>query len=121
MSFSLKRDWRSVQWGATLWILILRSFVAGCVWSAIVLLNGGGGPKFQPLAVPFVMVASYIITAPLFLMVCKIMSFIVGGIGDMVFGLFSLLGAIGLMAGDPFVWLLRKFAPKLVPVEHYGF
>lgn len=40
MSFSFRKDWRAIQWGATLKVLFLRSFFAGVVFCIGLLLMG---------------------------------------------------------------------------------
>jgi len=51
----------------------------------------------------------------------KILSAILGDMGTLIFGFFSLIALIYIMPGDPILWVLHHKFPTLLPLEKFGF
>ncbi len=122
-AFSFSRDFKKVRWGSTLWLNLLRAFFAGIVWAIVMLISSFNKPSNPQLptwyTLPLFLPLMYIFGLPLFLMVAKILSKIVGDkIGE---NLGKLLFSLGIVAGDPFVFILHKIKPEFVPVEKFNF
>lgn len=124
MAFSFKQDWRAIQWGATLQVLLVRSVAAGIVWGVVSMCMGVKDPPgfALPLLFPLIFV-------PMLLgmvLLGKVVSAVLGvigleAVGMFVFGCLSLIAMIFIIVGDPLVFFLRIQAPRLVPVEKFNF
>jgi hypothetical protein len=119
-AFSLRTDFKKVQWVRTLWLNLLRAFAAGLVVTIIVLISGGNtGPSGPPLfAMPFLAPLMYLLVLPAYLVAAKIMTNLGGGVGVLIVSV--ILGLV-LAAGDPLVFALHKLQPTLVPTEKFHF
>ncbi|HMO52365.1 MAG TPA: hypothetical protein PKA21_14695 [Kiritimatiellia bacterium] len=111
--FSFFRDFRQIQWGATLWYNLLRSACAGLVLGILMFIfPEAAGDRTSALTTPFIWPIAYVIL------------FLPMGI---IFSLLRNLPFVGLIAaffaliavaiGDPIVCILHKIFPKIVPVE----
>lgn len=111
--FRLTRDFREIQWGATIWYNLLRAACAGLVVGVLMFIFPQSmGDRTTALAIPFVWPIAYLII------------FLPAGI---VFSLLQALPFIGLLAalfafvavgiGDPIASILHKLRPQIVPVE----
>ena len=111
--FQFARDFRKIQWGATLWYNLMRAACAGLVLGILMFFfPQSEADRFTGLA------------APLFWPVAYLIMFLPMGV---VFSVLRELPFVGLLAafffffsvavGDPLVCLIHKLAPKLVPVD----
>ena len=117
--FSLDRDFKKVNWAATLQLNMMRAFFAGIVW-AIVLAFSGSKSGVPIFAIPFIAPIAYICILPFLMATIKIidaMPFLLGGrfIADIVIMIFPFAIGAAVALGDPFVFALQKFQPRLVP------
>ncbi len=113
--FSFTRDFKSIEWKATIQVNLIRGFFAGIIWSLFMYSFAQMGP----------MAFIYVIIWPLFAWVV-IFPFIriVGWLSDLgvpFIGLMSLFLAFMMAVGDPFTFMLHKYRPDLVPIEQYKF
>jgi len=117
--FSLSRDFGRICWGATLWLNLLRAASAGLVWGIVMYLNLPHDRQHErqlaflmPIALP---VGYLFIYLPIGL-ICAYLS----QRGLPWLGLFAIFLALGILAGDPLVFILHKVFPRAVPVERFG-
>ena len=122
MSFSIKENFKAIQWGPTLGLHLMRAFSAGLVWTIVLLASGSKGPDGQSaIFTGLVIIPACIFGLPPFLMMgFKFMSFFVGGL-EWMFGLYSLVAALGVTVGDPILFLLNKVKVGILPVEKFNF
>lgn len=114
-------DFKTVQWKPTMQLHLIRSVSAGIVWAVVLFLtvgNSNDGPPWW--AMPFMLPLVYFVGTPFYLVIAKAAA----AFGDMgkAFGGFIILAlAIGIVVGDPLVYILSQQRPDLVPVERFGF
>lgn len=123
MAFSLRENFKAIQWGPTLLLQLMRSVSAGIVWTVILLAAGLGSQAFQAI---FMVPLYYLIGVPFVLLMIKAVGVIFGAIGfgwavDLGYGFFTLILALGIMVGDPILFFLNKIKPGLLPVEKFNF
>ncbi|HVT87725.1 MAG TPA: hypothetical protein VHD56_02650 [Tepidisphaeraceae bacterium] len=123
--FSITRDFRSIMWGATLQYNVLRAACAGLVVAIIMLIAIIKSAPGQGPQVPIPMLLLLPIFWPLaFFFVFFPVSLVLAWLSEMLPILAFVAICYALMfvtIGDPIVCILRKFAPKLVPVERPSF
>lgn len=149
--FMLRRDFKHIQWGATLQVMFVRALGAGIIagiFIAFVIDSSEGSPLALTDRLQLALYASgAIIFACTFiypwvgLISWYLLSFFVKVEGQArrfrttdnalfflplaFFGLFAIGGYIGttllLMLGDPLAFTLHKLKPRLVPADRYGF
>ena len=124
MAFSIKDDWRSILWGPTLQVLLLRSIAAGIVWGTVIIFTGHRDPPgvAMPLLFPLLFMPFCLIMVGF----GKFVSVLLGAfglalIGQLIYGVYTLFAMACIMVGDPLVWLLHRQVPQAVPVEKFGF
>ncbi|MEL6445677.1 MAG: hypothetical protein AAFR95_13205 [Bacteroidota bacterium] len=100
-----------VLWKETLWYNALRAACCGLVWS---LLTLGMPEAIPPHLAPVAWVVGYLFFVP----IAYAFATFFGLLGLIVTGLASLFF---VTLGDPFVWLLQRFAPRAVPPERPAF
>ncbi len=115
-------EFKSVDWKATLLLHLVRSGSAGVLWATVALLAGAAGSGVW-WAMPVLMPVMYFIGMPMYLFIAKIVASMLGGdgFGPAIVGLMALAFALGIVVGDPIVYVLHKKWPELVPVEHFAF
>ncbi len=111
--FQFSRDFRKIQWGATLWYNLLRASCAGLVIGVLMFFfNQNETDLFSAIASPLVWPIGYLILfLPLGIIFSILRELPFVGILSVFFSL------IAVAIGDPIVCILHKFFPKLVPVE----
>lgn len=124
--FSFREDFKRIQWGRTIWLNLLRAFAAGIVFAIIAffaeLKHLSLANSLQCLALPFGMAIGYLVFAPIFLIISKIVTAVFPGTwGEGVVGLCMIFFGLSLAFGDPLVYFLHKSKPHLVPTETFKF
>ncbi|MCK4358027.1 MAG: hypothetical protein KAW92_04670 [Candidatus Cloacimonetes bacterium] len=112
--FSLKRDFKLIQWGPTLLLNLVRSFCAGITWLIIFLAFGSPLSEiwfFILFPIPY-----FFVYVPIGLLII-----LLSEIGVPFIGILMYILSLMMVAGDPLTFLLHKVKPALVPAEHYGF
>ena len=110
--FRFTRDFRQIQWKATIWYNLLRAACAGLVIGILMFIfPQSAGDRTTALAAPFIWPIAYVIV------------FLPMGI---IFSLLRSIPFVGLIAaffalvavaiGDPIVCILHKIFPNIVPV-----
>lgn len=115
--FSFTKDFKLIDWGPTLLIGFERSLAAGLVWSVV-----------EPLVLQTQLSLGTWLLFPIvyFLgilpggFVLSLLSRLPGTVG-LMFSLIALFWALFVAVGDPFVFIVHKIKPTIVPVENYGF
>lgn len=117
---SLNFGWsfRSIDWGGTFYINMLRSVAAGVVWPCVmygVSLSDPSKPFDMgmfalPLAMPFIYVLM-ILPASL---IAQVISRITDGVVASVFGFVILMLAIFILVGDPLIYSIGRAWPPLL-------
>ncbi len=114
--FSFSRDFRSIDWGATLKHNLLRAVCAGMVWAGIGLFTGPPHFVDPPLLLPLIFPLGFLcVLLPLGLICAFLAKFIP------FIGLLSVVIAILVVVGDPIVCILSLIVPGLVPMHKPGF
>ena len=102
-----KRLKRDILWRETFGYNSLRAAFCGLVWSII---THGMPEAIHPLIAPLAWVVTYYLIAPF--------AYLIGNVlGWLGLILSAALSLFFVTLGDPFVWLLGRVAPQLVPVE----
>ena len=99
---------RNIHWPMTLWVNFLRSFFAGIVICIVMLISNKDG-AYVLLLFP---ILYFCIILPIAWMLKKMPGSIVT--------LFFILLPLTVMAGDPFVYAIRKIKPSWVPLDRYN-
>jgi hypothetical protein len=123
MAFSIKDNFKDIAWGQTILLHLMRSVCAAVVWTIVAFACGAKAEAFQIL---IMVPAGYLLGVPIIFGMLKIVAgiFSIVGLGEFAnlgYGLFSLIGALGIMVGDPLLFALNKIKPGLLPVEKFGF
>ena len=123
MGFNLKRDWRLVDWKATITLQALRAFIAGVIW-AIIFAVAGNSQMALPALVGTLFF--YLGGVWFYLIGIRIVASIVDAVsgdsfGQIIYGLSTLLFCFGIVVADPVLFFLRKSNPMIVPLEKFGF
>lgn len=117
MSIFPSIDFKNVQWKPTLQLHLIRSVAAGLVWLVIFLFADRTAPWWgMPVILPFI----YFLGLPIYLGIAKIAAAF-GDMGKAFGGFIILVLAIGILVGDPLVYVLHQKRPDLVPVERFKF
>lgn len=109
--FSFKRDFKSIDWGSTLYLNFVRSLAAGIVWFIISALTHN--ITFSLLLFPIVY---FVILLPVGIIAGKMSEK-----GVQFAGLFAMFISLLVAVGDPVVFILHKFKPEFVPVKDFNF
>lgn len=117
--FSISRDFRSVDWGATLWLNLLRAVGGGIVFAIVGLCiesmrkdMGVGFLLALPLTVPFAYLVAFLPIGLFCALLAKMFPYV---------GIVTFMLSLYVVLGDPLVWILSLFAPRAVPVAKPGF
>lgn len=112
--FQFTRDYKSIEWRATLWYNLLRATAAGIVIAAAQMLlpSSREVSALEALAmIPMMPVAYLLFILPMTMLVSLLrwVPFV---------GLIGLVLAILVALGDPLVALLKRIQPAAVPVDN---
>jgi hypothetical protein len=123
MAFSIKDSFKDIAWGPTVLLHLMRSVCAAVVWTIVAFACGA---KAEALQILIMVPLQYLISVPVILGLCKVVAGIFNAVGlgefaNLGYGLVSLIGALGIMVGDPILFALNKIKPGLLPVEKFGF
>lgn len=114
--FSFARDFRSIDWGATLKHSLLRAFCAGIVWSIVFSVGGAHLDISFVLLLPLIFPVFYLaILLPLGILAAKLSAAVP------FVGWVAIISAVLIVVGDPLVCILSAFAPQVVPMRKPGF
>lgn len=111
--FSLKRDFKYIQWGPTLLVNFVRAVSASLVWIIIVILLDSGT---DPLAMLLTPVLYFAILLPV-----GLISIFLSELGVPFVWIITLMALVTIVPGDPLTFIIHKIAPKIVPLKNYGF
>ena len=122
--FSFTKDFKRIDWGPTLLIGFERSLAAGLVWFVVslfvpaipVLSELSSGDSWVYLFFP---ITYFLVILPAGLILSLLGR--LPGIVRLSFGLMVPFCALFVAVGDPFVFIVHKIKPTIVPVENYGF
>jgi hypothetical protein len=117
-----KINFKAVQWGPTLLLHLLRSFSAGLIWAFVLLVANGGsssGPSWWTM--PFVLPFAYFVALPFYFLVAKVATAVAGDAIAFGVAMVALIFALGIVVGDPLVYILHKTKPAFVPTEKFNF
>jgi hypothetical protein len=106
--FSLKRDWKNIDWKATFMYNVFRSVCATPLW---VLFSSLLEKHFvwQMILFPLVYFAFWL---P-FGLICGWLA----RLGVPFIGLLSIFSSLVIVIGDPIAWTVHKIKPELVPID----
>jgi hypothetical protein len=110
--FSLRRDYRRVDWSATARLNLLRSAFAGLVWALFQWLAGA-----VPGAVAVGTVVAFPLAYAVFMLPFGLLAAWLASVGVPVAGWFTVVFAVLMAMGDPLVWLVHRNRPSWVPVD----
>jgi hypothetical protein len=103
----------SVDWKPTLILNVARAFCAGVVWSLIVLMSEGVGANF------FIMLFAFPLSYCLVILPVGIAARKLSDSGVAWAGVVAAVCSVMVFIGDPLLFLLKKWAPRLVPVDDF--
>lgn len=106
--FSLRRDWKNIDWKATFQYNVFRSICATPAW----VLLGYLSTKQLSWVMLLFPVSYFGFWLPLGLL-CSWLA----RLGVPFIGLLSIVSSVVIVVGDPIVWIISKIKPDLVPVE----
>jgi len=109
--FDFWRDYKNIIWTSTIVLNCFRAFVAGLVWMVIFLITGINHNINELLLIPIAWPVLLAFLFPLHLIFQKAIP-IIGGI-------LYFVGLILTCPADPFLFIIHKHFPQLVPVEQY--
>lgn len=123
MSFIPGVDLARVEWAPTLRLHFIRAVAAGCVWAVILMIMSGNDPAAPSLGAtllgtPVGVLAAYFIGLPFYIVAAKVFSAF-GDMGRAIAGFMTFALALGIVVGDPVVYLLDRKRPNLVPMEDF--
>jgi len=109
--FSIKRDWKNINWKATFQFNVFRSLCATPVWILFIWFTGSSQGKFpwEMLLFPVIYFAFWV---P-FGLICGWLA----RLGVPFVWMLSIISSLVIVIGDPVVWLIYKIKPDLVPIE----
>jgi len=116
--FSLKRDFKNIDWKTTIITNLVRAVSAGFVWTLILLFSGSF--KHDPLMGALSTLAALPIGYLFILMPVGIVVSYLASVIPFI-GLFNFLPLVTILPGDPLVYIIKQFVPQIVPVEEFGF
>ncbi len=130
---SIRQDLKFVQWGPTFQIMVIRGIGISIIISFLFLLALSQGGQLEGATSPMDYMAHFGQLMVLSLL-AGVLVYPLGGLLSWylasfyrqfpLLGFFSLIYlpfTMACMLGDPFVFLVRKIKPALVPVERYPF
>ena len=109
--FDLWRDYNQIIWTSTIVLNCFRAFVAGILWIVIFLITGINHNINELFLMPFAWPILLAFLYPLHVFFKKVVPII--GTSLYFFGLILFCPA------DPFLFVIHKQFPQLVPVEQY--
>lgn len=122
-AFSFRRDFRSILWGPTLRLNLMRAVAAGVVVAVIVCITGGPNKAdvSSRLVMAMVMPLAYPIVYLVFMLPFGLLSLLLASLGVPFVGLISLVMSLYAAIGDPLMFVLSKLKPEWIPVDNFKF
>jgi hypothetical protein len=123
MAFSIKDNFKDIAWGPTILLHLMRSVCAAVVWTIVAFACGA---KAEALQILIMVPVGYLLGVPMIFGMLKIVAgiFSIAGLGEFAnlgYAFVSIIGALGIMVGDPILFALNKIKPGLLPVEKFWF
>jgi len=109
--FRFIRDFKKINWLATLQVNAIRTEAAGILWLIFMLFMGGGWKSLMYIFWPIIYL---IFGLPIGLVISWL-----SGLGVPFIGWFGAIISASVVIGDPITYLLHKKRPDLVPVKRY--
>ena len=117
--FSFWRDFKRIDWGASLWLNLMRATASGIVLCIVLFLIPTGPGRAQSWQMPICMLmmplAYLLFLAPVGLLAAGLAR---RGLRWLV--LVTFFCVLDILPGDPVVFILHKVCPRLVPVRQFG-
>lgn len=98
-----------IDWGATFKLAMIRLASASLIVMLASIVSGSTGA----LGIPVILGA--------LVLIALVSSYVVKYTGLDFLGLLALPAFLVVIAGDPPLWIARKFKPDLLPVDEFGF
>lgn len=111
--FSLRRDFKYIQWGPTLLVNFVRSVSASLVWVIIAILVAS---DVDPLTMLLTPIMYFAILLPI-----GLVSIFLNELGVPFVWFLILMALVTIIPGDPLTFIIHKILPRLVPTDSYGF
>lgn len=109
--FSIRRDWKKINWKATFQYNVFRSLCATPIWFLLTLIGPASGGE-----IPWPMLLFPVIYFAFWLPFGLITGWL-AKVGVPFMWMLSIVSSLVIVVGDPIVWLISKIKPDLVPVE----
>lgn len=114
--FSLKADWKYIDWKATLMTNLYRSIAAGIVWTIIMLFTE------LPASTALLYLIGFPVVYFIFLLPLGLLSAMLSRMGIPLVGIISFVFSLCIVIGDPVLWILNKLTKTpFVPVKKLSF
>lgn len=110
--FSLKRDFKYIQWGPTLLVNFERAISASLIWVILAFFLNSGTNPFTMLLTPIIY---FVILLPV-----GLISIYLTELGVPFAWFITLMALVTIVPGDPLLFIIHKIVPKLVPIKNYG-
>lgn len=109
--FDFQRDFKNIIWPSTIVLNGIRTFTAGLIWMVIFLCAGISHNISELLIIPF--------TWPVLLTVLFLLQVFFQKIVPIIGGILYVVGLILTCPADPFLFVIHKQFPQIVPVKEY--
>lgn len=114
--FSLKEDWKYINWKATLITSLYRSIAAGIVWTIIMFFTDV--PITTALLYPIGFPAAYFV----FFLPLGLLFSTLNRMGVPIVGILGIIFSLCISIGDPVLWIFNKLTKEqFVPVKNLSF
>jgi hypothetical protein len=119
MAFSLKDNFKKIQWVPTFLLHLMRAFSAGLIWCLVMMFTGARG-TVSPFSILLTFPIIYFTFVPMILVISKIMSIFIDVLGEGFYAMVSFFFALLIIVGDPLLFVLNKLKPGILPVEKFN-
>jgi hypothetical protein len=116
--FNFTRDFKFIDWKATILLALYRGISAGIVWMILMLLSGSEGSIGTILSAPIILPIGYL----LFFLPLGYVTATLSRTGVPYIGLISIVCSLLVVVGDPLLWAISKTAyGKYIPAGDIKF
>src|ERR1700730_6849101 len=119
MAFSLKNNFKKIQWGPTFLLHLMRAFSAGLIWCLVMMLTGARG-TVPPLSLLLTFPIIYFTFVPMILVISKIMSIFIDVLGEGFYAMVSFFFALLIIVGDPLLFVVNRLKPGILPAAKFN-